>query len=113
MSDEFFGLRSPHLAKVAGSIGKEHEPAEEASCRAFGYLRGMHEKALALELRLKSGERVWYPYAWLGPWRYNPSVGLLLKFTGDLVTAVLLRGSNLDVALPQSGVNLLDRGLQR
>jgi hypothetical protein len=28
---------------------------------------------------------MWFPYSWLGPWRYNPSEGLLLKFSGDVV----------------------------
>ena len=37
--------------------------------------------------------------AWLGPWQYNPSEGLLLKFSGDLVYLVLIRGSNLDKPL--------------
>jgi hypothetical protein len=41
-----------------------------------------------------------------------PSVGLLLKFTDDLVTLVLVRGSNLDALVKQS-VNLTDRGFQR
>jgi hypothetical protein len=37
-------------------------------------------------------------------------VGLLLKFTGDVVTLVLVRGSNLDAAFSRSSVSLL-RGL--
>jgi hypothetical protein len=31
----------------------------------------------------------------MGTWPYNPSEGLLLKFSGDLVYLVLIRGSNL------------------
>jgi hypothetical protein len=45
--------------------------------------------------------------------RFNPSVGLLLKFTGDVVTLVLIRGSNLDTVVEGRGVNLTDRGLLR
>ena len=85
---------------------------DEDCCPAFGFLRGMHERALALELRFRDGNRETYPYSWLGPWKYNPSTGLLLKFTGDIVTLVLVKGSNLDALVNQS-VNLTDRGLQR
>jgi hypothetical protein len=44
-------------------------------------------------------------------WRFNPSVGLMLKFTGDVVTLVLIRGSNLD-ALVNDSVDL-PHGIQR
>src|SRR5262249_1682251 len=52
------------------------------------------------------------PYSLLGPWRFNPSVGLLLRYSGDNVTLVLIRGSNLDAVVNDS-VNLTDRGFQR
>ena len=87
--------------------------ADEDSCPAFGFLRGLHERALAVELRFRDGNRETYPYSWLGPWRFNPSAGLLLKFTGDVVTLVLVRGSNLDAPVGQGAMNLTDRGLQR
>ena len=86
---------------------------DEESCLAFGFLRGVNERSLALELRFRNGDREWFPYSLIGPWRYNPSVGLLLKFTGDLVTLVLVRGSNLDAPVHQGTMNLTDRGLQR
>ena len=40
-------------------------------------------------------------------------MGLLLKFTGDLVTLVLIRGSNLEALVNQGAINLTDCGLQR
>src|SRR5689334_3309592 len=82
---------------------------EAASCPAYTYLRGLHERALAVEFRLRTGNREFFPYSLLGPWRYNPSVGLLLKYSGDNVTLLLIRGSNLD-ALVNDSVNLTDRG---
>ena len=100
-------LRSAPAAEAATA-----KDGEEDSCPAFGFLRGLHERALALELRFRDGNRETYPYSWLGPWKYNPSAGLLLKFTGDVVTLVLVRGSNLDALVNQSA-NLTDRGLQR
>jgi len=44
--------------------------------------------------------------------QYAPSVGLLLKFTGDQLYLVLLKGSNLN-ALVNGSVSLYDRGIQR
>jgi hypothetical protein len=49
----------------------------------------------------------------MGTWRYNPSEGLLLKFSGDLVYLVLIRGNNLDKPLNDGAINLTTGGLQR
>jgi len=85
----------------------------EASCGAFGYLRGIREQSAAVELRFRSGNSIWFPYSWLGTWQYNPSDGLLLKFSGDLVYLVLIRGSNIDRPLREGTINLTQAGLQR
>ena len=93
---------------------KEPETEDgEASCVAFGYLRGIRDHAGAVEFRFRDGNSAWFPYGWLGPWRYNPSEGLLLKFSGDLVYIVLIRGSNLDMPLNEGSINLTTGGLQR
>jgi hypothetical protein len=86
--------------------------AEEVSCGAFGYMRG-RDHAGAIEFRFRDGNSAWFPYGWLGPWRYNPSEGLLLKFSGDLVYLVLIRGSNLDMPLKEGTINLTTGGIQR
>lgn len=85
----------------------------EASCGAFGYLRGIRDHASAVEFRFRDGNSMWFPYAWLGTWKFNPSEGLLLKFSGDLVYLVLIRGSNLDKPLGDGTINLTHAGLQR
>ncbi|AMV24078.1 hypothetical protein VT84_06755 [Gemmata sp. SH-PL17] len=97
------------------AIPKEIEPegSDEEACPAFGFVRGTRDKALMLELRFRNGNREWYPYSLLGPCKYNPSVGILLKFAGDTVNLVLIRGSNLDAFVNQGTVNLTDRGIQR
>lgn len=96
------------------SRAKEQEVEEaQASCAAFGYLRGIKDHAIAVEFRFKDGNHVWFPYAWLGTWQYNPSEGLLLKFSGDLVYLVLIRGSNLEQPLAEGRTNLTQAGLQR
>ncbi len=94
--------------------GKEPDAtSDEESCAAFGYLRGLHDRALALQLRFRNGNSDWFSYGLLASWRYNPSIGLLLKFTGDLVTLVLIRGSNLGAMVNRESANLMGMGLQR
>jgi hypothetical protein len=102
----------PHMAEVAAT-GQGAGTDDEESCPAFGFLRGMDARALAVEFRLRSGNSEWFAYSCLVSWRFNPSVGLLLKFTGDVATLVLIHGSNLDAPVGSAKVNLTDRGLQR
>jgi hypothetical protein len=93
---------------------KDQEPeGNEASCKAFGYLRGIRDTAAAVEFRLKDGNSSFFPYALMGSWQFNPSEGLLLKFSGDLVYLVLIRGSNLAKPLNDGAIDLIHAGLQR
>ncbi len=96
-----------HAKERAASPAKKEAEGEETevSCGAFGYLRGIRDVPGALELRFRDGNSTWFPYGWLGPWHYNPSEGLLLKFSGDLVYLVLIRGSNLDKPLNEGAIN--------
>ena len=95
------------LKGILLSEGKAtNPPKKEADAEEGGdFVRGVwlsagHKRpAGAVEFRFRDGNSTWFPYAWLGPWRYNPSEGLLLKFSGDLVYLVLIRGSNLDKPL--------------
>ena len=86
---------------------------DEAACRAFGYLRGIRDHSVAVEFRFRDGNSVWFPYSWLGTWKFNPSEGLLIKFSGDLVYLVLIKGSNLDQPLKNGAVTLMHAGFQR
>lgn len=105
---------SPHLANVTSRGQGAVTTEEEASCPAFGFLRGLDARALFVELRLRTGNSEWFAYSCLVSWRHNPSVGLLLKFTsGDGVTLVLIQGSNVDAPVGEARINLTDRGLQR
>jgi hypothetical protein len=105
--------QNAHLAGHGVPPAKKEVDAEEASCAAFGYLRGIRDRANAVEFRFRDGNSTWFPYGWLGPCRFDPSEGLLLKFTGDLVYLVLIRGSNLDLPLNEGHMNLTSGGLQR
>lgn len=97
-------------------LAPEPEPeatSDECASGAFGFLRGARDRALAVEFRYRDGSSDWFPYSWLGPWRFHPSVGLLLKFTGDVVTLVLIRGRNLDARTGLGATNLTDNGFGR
>jgi len=103
-----------HTERPAPPPNKASDAEEtEASCAAFGYLRGIGDRAAAVEFRFQNGIRRWFAYSLLGTWQYNPSEGLLLKFSGDLVALVLIRGSNLDLPLNDGHMNLTSGGLQR
>jgi len=81
------------------------------SSAAFGCMEGGRDQAAAVAFRLRNGNVTWFSYGWLGTWQFNPSEGLLLKFSGDLVYLVLVRGTNLDRPLKQGAVSLT-QGLQ-
>src|SRR5579863_541200 len=95
--------RRQYAGRVTRNQAKETiDECGEDSCAAFGYLRGIRERADAVQVRFQNGNSRWFPYSWLGEWKFNPSDGLLLKFSGDLVYLVLIRGSNLSRPLSDS-----------
>lgn len=109
--------RNPILEKLSPRPAKPTpvEPQDDDECAGpgYGFLRGIREKGVAIEFRFRDGTSAWFPYAWLGPFLYHPSVGLLMKFSGDIITLVLIRGSNLDAPVQNGTMTLMDRGLQR
>jgi hypothetical protein len=111
--------QNPSPKGLKGILESREQPIEkdaempEAACRAFGYLRGIRDQSASVEFRFRDGNSIWFPYGWLGTWKYNPSEGLLLKFSGDLVYLVLIKGSNLDKPLKEGAVTLTHAGFQR
>ncbi|MFO0812091.1 MAG: hypothetical protein U0796_02665 [Gemmatales bacterium] len=57
-----------------------NETEEDDVSGVFGCLRGLKEKALMLELRLKSGNSESFSYALLDRVCYNPTSGITLHF---------------------------------
>jgi len=92
---------------------KDANDEGEAACGAFGYLRGLRDQSAALEFRFRNGSSMWFPYSSMGPWKYDPSEGLLLTFNSAAVYVVLIRGSNLAKPLNEGAINLTHAGLQR
>jgi hypothetical protein len=111
---ELFQHRAQRGPAAAPPAATPPTPESEAGeCPAFGYLRGIDTRAVGVEFRFRDGNSEWYPYSLLGSMRHDPSAGLLLKFTSDATTLVLIRGSNLDALVGDQTINLTDRGLQR
>ena len=82
------------------------EPDEDAAddLGAFGCLRGPRDRALMVDFRLLTGERVAFPYATLDRVAYDPSAGVTLRFAG---AEVVLEGRNL-ASSQAAGPGLLD-----
>jgi hypothetical protein len=98
--------RNPPPKGLSGILQSKETENEgtEAECRAFGYLRGVRDQTAAVEFRFRNGNSTWFPYNWLGTWQFNPSEGLLLQFSGDVVYLVLIKGSNLDQPLKEGAI---------
>jgi len=95
LNDRFMGRKAP---------APEEDPDAFEDCGAFGFLRGVKDRALILELRLCSGNRMAFPYSLLERLSFDPSEGLVCHFMGGVVT---LRGRNFTKATT-SPISLLD-----
>ncbi|QDT53876.1 hypothetical protein Pan44_19020 [Caulifigura coniformis] len=71
---------------------------------AFGWLRGLRDRAIALELRRRNGNITALPYAYLQKIEFNPSQGLFLTFAGDRFK---IEGRNLNAEV-KPGVKLFE-----
>src|ERR1700722_20370068 len=104
------GLEQQAPGRTTPPLVDPESDAEE--CIAFGYLRGIRDRALLLQSRLQSGESVSFPSSWLGHVSHNPSSGIVLNFVGDKTFKVTIEGRNLAAVMPES-IDLLNRGLLR
>lgn len=59
---------------------------------AFGWLRGVQDRAIMLEIRHKDGHITAKGYSWLQSAEFDPSSGITLNFSGETVT---IKGRNL------------------
>ena len=63
---------------------------------AFGWLRGVRDRAIMLELRHRNGRISAFGYAWLERAEFDPSEGITLQFAGR---SVRIAGRNLNSEL--------------
>lgn len=79
------------------SIDNQSEYAdddEQIYPASFGWLRGIRDRALMLELRKKNGNIMAFGYSWLERVEFNPSEGITLIF-GE--RNIQIRGRNLNI----------------
>ena len=82
--------RSPSDA-TENSLLSDLEPLEDLG--SFGWLRGVRDRAVMLELRKKDGNILAVGYAWLDKAEFDPSVGITLHIGSQTIK---LRGRNLN-----------------
>lgn len=96
MSDSVLDRFNRPAAKAASPsvlASVEPDPEELDDYGAFGWLRGVRDKAIMLELRRKDGSVRAIGYAWLPVIDFDPSKGITLTYHG---TKILIIGRNLN-----------------
>ena len=84
-----------YITRIAEPVKKAaEEPGAVDDVGAFGLLRGIHDRALMLELRMKDGNAVAFNYNFMQQASFDPSEGMTLHFGGKSVKIV---GTNLGV----------------
>jgi hypothetical protein len=63
----------------------ESETDESENCGCFGWLRGVRDRSLMLELRKKDGHVLAVGYSWLERVEFDPSEGITLHLPGRKV----------------------------
>ena len=76
-----------------GEAASPTENDESDDLGVFGWLRGVRDRAVMLELRHKDGAISALGYAWLERAEFNPSDGIVLHFAGKTVK---ITGRNLN-----------------
>ncbi|MBX3387260.1 MAG: hypothetical protein KF768_11875 [Phycisphaeraceae bacterium] len=90
MSDE--AMLSRYLGRPSSDTDSTDAESPD-DCHAFGWLRGVRDRAVMLELRRKDGSITAVGYAWVERVEYNPSEGIRLLVAGQ---EVRIRGRNLN-----------------
>jgi hypothetical protein len=83
-------------------VGMNAEHAEADACDdlgAFGWLRGIRDRAVMLELRRKDGSIVAIGYGWLERVEFDPSEGITLSAGGQKIR---IKGRNLNAEVRPS-----------
>lgn len=76
--------------KDNGAVSMDGDGVEDLI--AFGWLRGVQERSIMLEIRHKDGRITAKGYSWLQSAEFDPSTGITLNFSGETVT---IKGRNL------------------
>ena len=103
MSDD--QILGRHAARVVSALKTRNTEAdgdapEDFGC--FGWLRGIRDRAVMLELRKRNGNILAIGYGWLERAEFDPSDGIALHVVGGIVR---IRGRNLNAEV-RPGVRL-------
>jgi hypothetical protein len=93
MSDKILQKFAAKAGEKAANLAIADEPDIVDDLGTFGWLRGMHERAVMLELRKTNGNILAVGYGWLERAEYNPSEGITLHVVGRQIR---IRGRNLN-----------------
>lgn len=93
MSDK---LLDKYLGKKIEAPAEVSEGEETEDCGVFGWLRGVRDRAIMLEIRHRDGRITALGYPWLDLVEYDPAKGITLRFCGKSVKIV---GSNLNTEI--------------
>lgn len=88
--DKYLGRASPEVERDTADSAVM-ETGEDLGC--FGWLRGVRDRAVMLQLRKKSGLVYAVPYAWIENASFDPSDGIVLTERGR---AIRIKGRNLN-----------------
>jgi hypothetical protein len=69
--------------KDNGTVSMDGDGVEDLV--AFGWLRGVQERAIMLEIRHKDGRITAKGYSWLQSAEFDPSTGITLNFSGETI----------------------------
>lgn len=100
-----------YLAQTDPSVNSHTEQSdteESDNLASFGWLRGIRDRALMLELRKKDGNILAFGYNWLERVDFDPSTGIKLSYPGHLI---IIRGQYLN-SESSTGIKLFE-GLTR
>lgn len=96
MSDNLLQKRLQSISRSSEAVmsATTHPIFEETDdCVSFGFLRGVRDRAIMLELRKKDGNVKALGYSWLSQADFDPSIGITLHF-GSQQVKILGRNLN-------------------
>jgi len=91
MSADFLEKYAVRRTAPEAAVPEEVEATDDLGC--FGWLRGIRDRAVMLELRKKTGNIVAIGYGWIERVEFDPSEGIALCALGQKVR---IRGRNLN-----------------
>jgi|SRR5579863_6600276 len=97
MFDDVLNRNVPKRQNGDASLAVEADATEDLG--AFGWLRGVQERAIMLEIRHKDGSITARGYSWLQGADFDPSSGITLNFSGEKIT---IAGRNLNAEARQN-----------